>query len=228
MKRKKPVLPAFFMYLKMYFSQSKRNMQNFTPLSVLIRVFVYALLMLGVAEAVRFDAMYPMEDGYFGEISLTEIFQEIILFILFGAFLWLGYMHRPMQTVCNFVSLFFLISFIREFNFLIDWWVYPSLAVFLIIGWLVVRDFKKIKKSTGEFFAQPAGGWFLSGIMVTYVFSRLFGRSSFWLVLYDENNYRLAKAATEEGLELLGDVILLIAAIEYLVNVRNLKRRNVR
>jgi hypothetical protein len=30
------------------------------------------------------------------------------------------------------------------------------------------------------------------------------GRSSFWRILYNEKNYRLAKAATEEGLELAG------------------------
>jgi hypothetical protein len=47
------------------------------------------------------------------------------------------------------------------------------------------------------------------------VFSRLIGRSSFWRILYDENSYRLAKAATEEGLELAGDVLMLISALEF-------------
>jgi hypothetical protein len=35
--------------------------------------------------------------------------------------------------------------------------------------------------------------------------------------LYNDESYRLAKAATEEGLELLGNVIMLIGAIEFLI-----------
>jgi hypothetical protein len=53
--------------------------------------------------------------------------------------------------------------------------------------------------------------------LVTYIFSRLFGRSKFWRLLYSDESYRLAKAATEEGLELLGSVIMLIGAIEFLL-----------
>jgi hypothetical protein len=35
--------------------------------------------------------------------------------------------------------------------------------------------------------------------------------------LYSDESYRFAKAATEEGLELLGNVIMLIGAIEFLI-----------
>jgi hypothetical protein len=82
---------------------------------------------------------------------------------------------------------------------------------------LVVHDFKKIKAATNRFFSVPASSWFISGFLVTYIFSRLFGRSSFWRLLYHNESYRLAKAATEEGLELLGNTIMLIGAIEFLI-----------
>jgi hypothetical protein len=91
------------------------------------------------------------------------------------------------------------------------------LLVFAIIIWLVVRDFKKIKAATNRFFSVPASSWFMSGFLVTYIFSRLFGRSKFWQLLYHDESYRLAKAATQEGLELLGDTIMLIGAIEFLI-----------
>ena len=136
----------------------------------------------------------------------------------------LGFKWRDIQPISNIVSLFFLISFIREFNFIIDSWIYPVLIVFIIIVWLVFRDFNKIKQATITFFNQPASAWFFSGFLVTYIFSRLFGRSSFWRLLYDENNYRLAKAATEEGIELLGVAIMLIAAIEFSITFIAFKR----
>jgi hypothetical protein len=173
--------------------------------------------MFGTGEAIFFDAAHPMEDGYFGEITFTEIGQELILFILFGFYLILGLKWKEIQPVSNIVSMFFLMSFIREFNFVIVHWIYPVLFVFAIVVWLLIRDFKKIKAATIQFFSVPASSWFLSGFLITYIFSRLFGRSKFWQLLYSNESYRLAKAASEEGLELLGNVIMLIGAIEFLL-----------
>jgi len=200
-------------------------MKNYTPLLIAIRVIVYSLLVFGIAELIRFDAIFPLEDALFGEISRTEFSQEFILFVLVIFYLMLGYRYRPVQPVSNLVALFLLIGFIREFNFLIAWWLWPALLVLLIAVWLVWRDFKKLKSATQEFFIQPASVWFFSGFLITYVFSRLFGRSKFWLELYDESNYRMAKAATEEGLELLGDMFMLISAIEFALVFWNRKRK---
>ncbi len=190
-------------------------MKFLSPIFIVIRVIVYSLLMFGVAEAIFFDAAHPMEEGYFGEITFTEIGQEIILFILFVFYLFLGFKWRTIQPISNLVSLFFLISFIREFNFLIEGWIYPVMLVLVIAAWLLVRDFKKIKGATIQFFSVPASSWFFSGFLITYIFSRLFGRSEFWKLLYHDESYRLAKAASEEGLELLGNSIMFIAAIEF-------------
>lgn len=200
-------------------------MKLFSPLFVALRVLVYSLLIFGISEAIFFDAAYPMEDGYFGEITLTEIGQEIILFCLFVFYLWIGFKWRDIQAVSNLVSLFFLMSFFREFNFLTDKWIYPVLLVLAIIAWLVIRDFKKIRTATLVFFKTPASAWFLSGFLVTYIFSRLFGRSSFWRLLYHDESYRLAKAATEEGLELLGDTLMLISAVEFFLFYYVVKRK---
>jgi hypothetical protein len=192
-------------------------MKIYSPLFIAIRVVFYSLLMFGIAEGIYFDAAHPMEDGYFGEITFTEIGQEIILFVLFCFYMVLGFKWREIQPVSNLVSLFFLMSFIREFNFLVDKWIFPVLIVFAFFVWLFVRDFKKIKAATIQFFSISASSWFLSGFLITYIFSRLFGSSKFWKILYHDESYRLAKAATQEGLELLGDTIMLIGAIEFLI-----------
>lgn len=200
-------------------------MKIYSPLFIVLRILIYSLFIFGISEAIFFDAAHPMEDGYFGEITLTEIGQEIILFILFLFYLILGFKWRSIQPLSNIISLFFLMSFIREFNFLVDNWIYPVLVVFGILVWLAVRDFKKIKQSTIKFFSVSASSWLLSGFLITYIFSRLFGRSKFWRLLYDEESYRLAKAATEEGIELLGNTIMLIGAIEFLIYFLNNKSK---
>lgn len=200
-------------------------MRNYTPLLIAIRVIVYSLLVFGIAELIRFDALYPMEDGYFGEISRTEISQEFILLFLVIFYLVLGKWNRPVQPVSNLVALFLLIGFVRELNFIITWWAWPALLVLFLALWLVWRDFKKLKSATQEFFSQPASAWFFAGILITYVFSRLMGRSKFWLELYDASNYRMAKAATEEGLELMGNFLMLVSAIEFSLAIWNKKQK---
>ena len=202
-------------------------MKIYSPFYIAIRVIIYSALIFGIAEALLYDAAFPMEAGYFGEITLTEIGQEIILFSLFVFYLVLGFKRRNIQAVSNIVSLFFLISLIRELNFLVEHWIYPALMVLLVTVGLVARDYKKIKMTTIHFFSVPASAWFFSGFLVTYIFSRLIGRSKFWQLLYHDESYRLAKAATEEGTELLGYTIMLIAAFEfilfYFVDKRNIE-----
>lgn len=192
-------------------------MKLFSPLLIAVRVVAYALLMFGIAEGILFDAGHPLDGSYFGEITFTEIGQEFILFILFGFYLFIGFKWSEIQPVSNLVSLFFLMSFIREFNFLMDKWIIPVLIVLAVFIFLFVRDFKKIRKSTLAFFNVPATSWLIPGFLITYIFSRLFGRSELWRLMYHDESYRLAKAAVEEGLELLGNTIMLIGAIEFLL-----------
>lgn len=203
-------------------------MKIYTPLSVAIRIVIYSFLLFGAAELVRLDALYPMEEGYYGEITFTEISQEIILFVLSVMYLIAGYKYREIQPVTNILALVFLASFIREFNFLLSWWFYLVLPVLLVIIWLLVRDYRKLKPATAAFFALPSSGWFFSGFLITFVFSRLMGRSSFWRILYDESTYRIAKAATEEGMELAGDVIMLISAVELFIIIHYMERKEIK
>ncbi|MFV0593220.1 MAG: hypothetical protein ACK5M7_17740 [Draconibacterium sp.] len=192
-------------------------MKIYSPLFVALRIVLYGLLLFGMAQGIFFDAAHPLEEGYFGELTFTEITQEAILFILFVFYLFLGSKWKEIRLMSTLVSLFFLMAFIREFNFLIDHWIYPVLAVFSVMIYLLVRHFKKIKQSCIRFFSIPASQWFIAGLLVTLVFSRLMGRSKFWRLLYSDESYRLAKAAAEEGLELLGDTLMLISAIEFLL-----------
>jgi len=192
-------------------------MKIYSPLFIFIRVLIYSLLVFGMAEGVFFDAGHPRGTSYFSEATFTEVAQEVIFFVLFVLYLILGYKWREIQPVSNIVSIFFLISFFREFNFLSIDWSYPALVALIVLIWLVVRDFKKIKAATIRFFSVPASSWLLAGFLTTYIFSRLMGRSKFWRLMYKDETYRLAKAGTEEGIELLGDTLMLIGAIEFFI-----------
>ena len=196
-----------------------------TPLFIFLRVIVYGIIVYGISEAIFFDASHPMEDGYFGEISLTEFAQELIFLLLSVFYIFLAYKQREIQSIAIIVALFYFMSFIREFNFLVEFWFYPVMGLAVILVWVVIRHYKNIKQASLAFFRVPASGWLLAGFMTTYIFSRLMGRSKFWKLLYSDETYRLAKAATEEGIELMGNTLMLIAAIEfalyYIIQHRN-------
>lgn len=196
----------------------------YSPIFVVLRIVVYALLLFGIAEAIFFDAAHPMEDGYFGEITLTEIGQELILFVLFVFYWLLSRKQSEIKAVSLLVSLFFLASFIREFNFLVEHWVYLVLPVLAGFLWVLIKNFRKLEEQLQRFFSIPASSWLVAGVLITFVFSRLFGRSKFWRLLYHDDTYRLAKAATEEGIELLGNSLMLIGAIEFLLYFLYTKR----
>lgn len=203
-------------------------MKIYSPLFIAFRIVLYGLLLFGMAQGIFFDAAHPMEEGYFGELTFTEIGQEAILFVLFAFYLFLGAKWNKIRLMSTLVALFFLMAFIREFNFLTNQWIYPVLIVLAMIIYLLIRDFKKIRQSCICFFSIPASQWFMAGLLVTLVFSRLMGRSKFWRLLYSDESYRLAKAATEEGLELLGDTLMLISAFEFLLYYFMVERKKER
>ncbi len=187
------------------------------PAFIALRVILYSLLMLGIAEVIFFDAANPWQGHFFSENSFTEIGQEIIFFLLFVFFLVMGIKWFEIRPFAYVASLFFLFSFIREFNFFIADWQYPAGVVAVVALWVIFRYSKSILPSAKVFFGIPPSVWFFSGFLVTYIFSRLIGRSKFWQLMYHDGTYRLAKAATEEGIELLGDTLMLIGAVELLL-----------
>lgn len=63
-------------------------------------------------------------------------------------------------------------------------------------------------------------GLFASGFLVTYVFSRLYGRSEMWIAILGDHYQRTFKDAAEEITELLGYSLILIAVIELVLLAR--------
>lgn len=74
--------------------------------------------------------------------------------------------------------LFFFMAFIRRFNNQIDYWFYLVLPLLLLFGWLAFRDRKKLVAAAVAFVEMPVTAYFVTGFLVTFVFSRLFGRTS--------------------------------------------------
>ena len=188
------------------------------------RVMIYASLMILLNAVYIYDAYHVTSTGKFGEISGTEILQEIILFLSGAIFLFSGFKERELVPMYRLISLFFFMSFIREFNNQLDYWFYLVIPLLVLFFWTAWNERKKLLPSLHAFIKKPVIAWFVIGFLVTFVFSRLFGRSELWQAILENNYNRWVKNAAEEGVELLGYTLLLIGGIEILTSI--LKNRN--
>ena len=184
-----------------------------------LRVLAYAGLMILLNAVFMYDARNPTVTGKFGEVSMTEITQEIFLFVLGVIFILTGRYNRQIAPVSKLASIFFFMAFIREFNNQIDFWFYLVLPLIILFVWVIYRERKRLFAAFHSFLEIPATAYLVTGFLVTFVFSRFFGRTILWESILEDTYNRWAKNAAEEGIELLGYSLLLIAGIEILYSV---------
>ena len=126
---------------------------------------------------------------------------------------------RPISIL---VGGFTLVCFCREFDYLTDFidssfWGVTSGIVILTVFSLSWKRRSNLTKSYYEYYNSKAFAYMMSGILVTFLFSRLFGKGDLWKALMEENYIRSAKNAAEEGVEVMGDILILISSVEYLL-----------
>lgn len=194
-------------------------------LQYILRFLGYIGIMFLINAIYMHDAQMVTSTGKFGEISVTEITQEVFLFLSAFMFLFIGRMDHSLSTVSNLISIFLTMSFIRELNNYIDFWFYLVLPLIFLFIWIIIRDRKVLFTSTRNFLKLHQSAYFISGFMITYVFSRLFGRSKLWMRILEDDYNRWAKSAAEEGIELLGYTFFLIASLEIFIKVLNDRKK---
>ncbi len=105
-------------------------------------------------------------------------------------------------------------------------WQIIALVTLLITIWLVYRQKAFFKASVIYLFKTTAFGFIAAGILTTFVFSRLYGRGTFWKQVMEDGYMRTVKNASEESIELLGYAIIFFGAIEYFRNLLKDKVEN--
>jgi hypothetical protein len=182
-----------------------------------IRIIFYIFLMVILNFIYMHDATDVTSTGKFGENSWTEIIQEVFLFVTGLVFLAVGRYDKELNPVTNLASIFFFMAFIREFNNQIPFWPYLEIPLVILFLWLTYFYRNSLIASILRILNNRALAWLVIGFLVTFVFSRLFGRTVFWQTLLENDYTRWAKNAAEEGIELLGYTLLFIGGVELLI-----------
>lgn len=198
-------------------------------LQTIVRTLVYSAAVAGAYFLIYFDAVGFL-DAHFDERSFTEWGQEFAVIGILLVFTGIGYWHAeklPLAILGGGLSLMVLI---REYNnffkahFFQGAW--PTLVALtgIVTVYLILKRRENFIPSLADFLASPAFGLVLSGLLTTFIFSRLFGLPYIWRALLKENYTRPVIRAAEEGTELLGYLFMFLGVLEYALWLKKNKK----
>lgn len=185
-----------------------------------VRAFVYMLFMAGMAHLVMLEGYTERTSAEYSERSLTEWLEILSAFLCSIAFIAVARLNRALRPAAVMLAALTCMMFIREADFFLDervfdgaWQVLVTL-VLVTTGLYLWRQPDSIADSIRSYAKEPSSGILLSGILVIFVYSRLFGHGEFWRTVMGEGYQRVVKNIAEEGTELAGYSLFVIAALE--------------
>ncbi len=195
--------------------------------SIALQFGAYLSIMLIAAATIHYDSKQPIEQA-FGEDSLTEYLHQFYAFLAAIMFAMASRLRQDTKGIAILMSGFFFVICIREYDWFLDTishgiWVYPALLVTAFSMFLFWRSKSGFMQGMRVFTRLPCYGTFLSGFLILMVFSRLYGTGSVWKRLMEEHYIHAVKNAAQEGIELLGYSLILIAAVQFYLAIRQSK-----
>lgn len=197
--------------------------------AISIRACLYIVVLIGLMQGIFLIDAQRAGGPDFSEISLTEFTQAALLLACSIMMLYIRHRMRALPTVCLLLWAFFTASFVRENDAWLDRFVFDG-AWQLLVAVIVLPTLCIVIRRRHRFlseFRQMANtlgfGLFASGFLITYVFSRFYGRVVLWQALMGDQYLRVVKDAAEEITELAGYSLLLFACIEIVLLARRLR-----
>lgn len=93
-------------------------------------------------------------------------------------------------------------------------WQIPVYLLLAVVIYIVVKNLAQFSQELKLYTQSTSFGVFLGGLLTTFVFSRLYGRKTFWYEVMGDQYFRAVKNAGEECLELYGYLLILISVVE--------------
>lgn len=190
-----------------------------------LRAILYILLIAALTQGVYYEALY-LPEIRFSEQGFTELAQTLVLALSVLLLVYARQRLRALPEVTLLLLAFVASSLIREQDAFLDANVFDG-AWQLLVALILLPSLYQVIRHRRQFLTQFAAyansfsfGLFAAGVLTTYVFSRLYGRSTFWEAILQEQYLRTFKDAAEEVVELFGYALILIAMIELVLLAR--------
>ncbi|NNE06206.1 MAG: hypothetical protein HKN15_10835 [Xanthomonadales bacterium] len=162
------------------------------------------------------------------EHSVTEFLQAILVLLSASVF-WMRSAQLPeYRSWLQCMGGFFTIVLIREMDFYLDyvyhgfWSLVASLfLVFVVV--LALRSRGTFKNGLAHFISSNSTPYFMSGVIIVIVFSRIFGSGDFLQSIMQDQYSAAIKTYIQEGLELLGYFLVTVGAVKFALMTRSKK-----
>ena len=190
--------------------------------NVLIRGFVYLLLAIFLAELMRWELLQAAGAKPFTEYGYVQWAQSCFLLLATLSLAVNALRDTGYRQLSICMGLFFLMLLIRENDQPLELFlphgawkffvIFPALA----LVYFFLKNRQQVTEQLVAYTHTSSFGLMIGGF-VALMFSRLFGRLSFWRLLMGEDFSRGVKNAAEEGIELLALGLILAAAVELMI-----------
>ena len=152
------------------------------------------------------------------EYSLTEFTQEFLILASFIILFFKTYKNREHRGFLLLPVGLFLVMFIREGDYYWDkimngLWTILAVSTFLISVYIAYRQRQTIIPTLSTYWNTRGFGYLIVGLLIVLLFSRIFGTGDLWRAILKENYIGYYKTAIQEGLELLGYLIIFYGVI---------------
>ena len=222
----------FLLYLCLNYSTMAEGLSKKSlMLGNLSRIILYGSLMVLLNQLMVLDAGQQGQEIKFLESTYTEWSQQLILLLMTAIFAHCAYHFQKFRCLSIMLAGISAAGLVREYNNFFNEQVFDgawqSLALLVVIltTVLIWRNREQFWEDIQNFQGTASFGFLLSGFLTTFIFSRLFGRTTFWELVMEEQYSRSVKNAAEESIELLGYGLLLVAAVEFYILARSMNSK---
>ena len=186
--------------------------------------FLGCALFLAAMMGMVFIDVRWMNNGVH-ETSFTEIAQELMLLVIALLFFHAAFRQPAARPMLVLIGGFFTCMLIRELDFLFDElshgsWVWFALAAAAVCIVIAAPQPKRTVAGLADLLRHPSWGMMCAGLLTILVFARLFGMRALWQHLMLDGYNHTVKNMAEEGCELLGYSLCLLASLSYLYGDR--------
>ncbi len=198
--------------------ESVTNLLNYMK-NIFVYIFEFLILILLMMVPPLFVWIdFTILKTNLSEYSLTEFTQEFLILTSFVILLYKTYKNRGNRGFLILFAGLFMVMFIREGDYFWDkimngLWTILAVGSFLISIYIAYKQRKTIIPTLSTYWNTRGFDYLIMGLLIVLIFSRIFGTGDLWRSILKENYIGHYKTAIQEGLELLGYLIIFYGAI---------------
>jgi hypothetical protein len=186
--------------------------------------FISGLVLVFCMAMVYIDVNW-MNDALH-ETSFTEVTQELMLLLIASLYFVCAWQRPQQRSVLILIGGFYSCMLIREMDFLFDLvrhgaWLWFALATTAACLAMALRQPRQILPGLVSLVQHRSWQMMAAGLLAVLVFSRLFGMHQLWEKLMLDGYNRVVKNMAEEGSEMFGYSLCLIASARYVWQTRS-------